>query len=191
MERLKQMKENLMACVSSQVCGNLAQVDTKELGEAIDMIKDLEEAIYYCTITKAMEEKPEHEVHHQGASQQQHYPTEKVYPQDMGRVSGRMYYDGNGNSSTMGGGNGSNSYFEPMYMTDYRDMREGNSPIYRKMYMESKEMHHDKTKQMQELEDYMQELSKDITDMIKDASPEERQLLHQKLTTLASKVKQQ
>ena len=78
-----------------------------------------------------------------------------------------------------------------MYMTDYRDMREGNSPIYRKMYMERKEMHHDKTKQMQELEDYMQELSKDITDMIKDASPEERQLLHQKLTTLASKVKQQ
>lgn len=190
MERLKQMKENLMACVSSQVCGNLAQVDTKELGEAIDMIKDLEEAIYYCTITKAMEEKPEHEVHHQGAPQQQYYPTEKVYPQDMGRVGGRMYYDGNGNSGT-GGGNGSNSYFEPMYMTDYRDMREGNSPIYRKMYMESKEMHHDKTKQMQELEDYMQELSKDITDMIKDASPEERQLLHQKLTTLASKVKQQ
>ena len=192
MERLKQMKENLMACVSSQVCGNLAQVDTKELGEAIDMIKDLEEAIYYCTITKAMEEKPEHEVHHQGAPQQQYYTTEKVYPQDMGRTNGRMYYDGNGGSTgTTGGGNGSNSYFEPMYMTDYRDMREGNSPIYRKMYMESKEMHHDKTKQMQELEDYMQELSKDITDMIKDASPEERQLLHQKLTTLASKVKQQ
>lgn len=204
MERLKQMKENLMACVSSQVCGNLAQVDTKELGEAIDMIKDLEEAIYYCTITKAMEEKPEHEIHHQGAPQQQYYPTMRVYPQDdnMGRISGRMYYDGNGSNSGNGGGNGSNSYysnggnggsnyFEPMYMTDYRDMREGNSPIYRKMYMESKEMHHDKTKQMQELEDYMQELSKDITDMIKDSSPEEKQLLHQKLTMLASKIKQQ
>jgi hypothetical protein len=32
----------------------LGEVDTKELGEAIDMIKDLEEAIYYCTVTEAM-----------------------------------------------------------------------------------------------------------------------------------------
>jgi len=36
--------------------GNLHQVDTHELGEVIDMIKDLEEALYYCSITKAMEE---------------------------------------------------------------------------------------------------------------------------------------
>lgn len=214
MERLKQMKENLMACVSSQVCGNLAQVDTKELGEAIDMIKDLEEAIYYCTITKAMEEKPEHETHRQGASQPQYYTTMRIYPQEeeMRTKGGKMYYDGGsgGNSSSNGGnasyysngrdGDGNSSgrrdgqnsnYFEPMYMTDYdyRDMREGSSPIYRKMYMESKELHHDKTKQMHELENYMQELSKDITDMIKDASPEEKQMLQQKLTMLSSKIK--
>jgi hypothetical protein len=37
----------------------LSEVDTKELGEAIDMIKDLEEAIYYCTVTEAMT-KPTH-----------------------------------------------------------------------------------------------------------------------------------
>lgn len=216
MERLKQMKENLMACVSNQVCGNLAQVDTKELGEAIDMIKDLEEAIYYCTITKAMEEKPEHEIHHQGASQPQYYTTMRIYPQEeeMRTKGGKMYYDGGsrGNGSSNGGngnasyysngrdgdgnssgrGDGQNSnYFEPMYMTDYdyRDMREGSSPIYRKMYMESKELHHDKAKQMHELENYMQELSKDITEMIKDASPEEKQILQQKLTMLSSKIK--
>ena len=33
---------------------NLQQVDAKELGEVIDMVKDIEEAIYYCTITEAM-----------------------------------------------------------------------------------------------------------------------------------------
>jgi hypothetical protein len=38
---------------------HLDTVDTKELGEAIDMIKDLSEAIYYCTITEAMEKKDE------------------------------------------------------------------------------------------------------------------------------------
>ena len=59
MKRLEQMKECLIACVQNQINGHLDQVDTKELGEAIDMIKDLEEAIYYCTITKALKENEE------------------------------------------------------------------------------------------------------------------------------------
>jgi hypothetical protein len=41
---------------------DLSSVDTEELGEAIDMVKDLSEAIYYCTITKSMEETGN--VHH-------------------------------------------------------------------------------------------------------------------------------
>lgn len=50
------MKDCLMAQVQAQM-GNLDKVDVHELGEAIDMIKDLEEALYYCHIVKAMEEK--------------------------------------------------------------------------------------------------------------------------------------
>ena len=41
---------------------------------------------------------------------------------------------------------------------------------------------------MQELESYMGELSSDITEMIHDATPEERQLLQKKLTALATKI---
>ena len=55
MERLKTIKDVLIAQVQSQL-GNLQQVDANELGEVVDMIKDIEEAIYYCTITKAMEQ---------------------------------------------------------------------------------------------------------------------------------------
>jgi hypothetical protein len=189
MERLKQMKENLVACVSSQVCGNLHQVDTKELGEAIDMIKDLEEAIYYCTITKAMEED---EQQPQQQHQERWYSTPKMYSPDYNMNGDRMYYDGRDgdwNTSRPRNGHNSSSYPESMNITNYRDMREGSSPMYRKMYMESKEMHHDKAKQMQDLEVYIQELSKDITEMIKEASPEEKQLLQQKIATLASKIK--
>lgn len=69
-----------------------------------------------------------------------------------------------------------------------RDSREGRSPMSRRSYMESKEMHQDKTYQMKELENYMKELSSDITEMIADASPEEKQLLKQKMTTLMSKI---
>ena len=63
MERLKSMKDTLIASIQGQL-GHLDKVDAKELGEVVDMVKDLEEAIYYCTITKAMEEKEEHKQHY-------------------------------------------------------------------------------------------------------------------------------
>ena len=83
MKRLEQMKESLMACVQNQIAGNLSQVDAKELGEAVDMIKDLSEAIYYCTITEAMNEKEELQKHQQPQMQQQqpmYYPMPMYYP---------------------------------------------------------------------------------------------------------------
>ena len=55
-ENLKTMKEQLTSCVQGQL-GDISKVDTHELGEVIDMIKDLAEAIYYCTITDSMEKR--------------------------------------------------------------------------------------------------------------------------------------
>ena len=55
MKRLKKMQDVLICCVEAQIHENLDKVDTKELGEAIDMIKDLSEAMYYTAITDAME----------------------------------------------------------------------------------------------------------------------------------------
>ena len=162
MKRLENMKEMLMNCVQGQM-GDLSSVDTKELGEAIDMIKDLSEAIYYCTVTKAMEEK-----------EQQHYYREPY--RDIDRDMGRMYYDGNSMMSSN------------RKMPEGRDYREGRSPMSRRTYMESKELHKDKATQMQELDKYMQELAHDMTEIIEHASPEEKVLLQKKLTTLVSKI---
>lgn len=231
MERLKSMKETLMSCVQGQM-GNLANTDTKELGEAIDMIKDLSEAIYYCQLAKSMEER-EKEEKESSKMQHHHYYTEKYIPyppfddmgeyRDMDRDRGRMYYQGRdsqgrftsgrsnsgsysgggssptsnrgsstgGNSGSSGGGNSGNSrgYEEREYPMEMRDYREGSSPVRRRYYMEAKEMNQDKKTQMEELEKYMKELSKDITEMIQDASPEETMLLKQKLSTLAEKIK--
>lgn len=95
MERLKNMKNTLMACVESQL-GNLQETDTHELGEAIDMIKDLEEAMYYCSITKAMEkaEKEEETMgrRYYGGDRwpEIYYPY--PYDRDMDRGMGKMYY---------------------------------------------------------------------------------------------------
>ena len=183
MEKLKAMKEKLTHCVESQIYGDLKTVDAKELGEAIDMLKDLEEAIYYRTITDAMNGKEYgKEKHHQ--EQQMYYPYYMMIDRDMDKMNGRMYYPKmyyDGNRYTPGE---SRNY--PMEMRDYR---EGRSPMSRRTYMESKEMHKDGKVTMHELDKYMQELSQDVVEMIEKATPEEKQLLQQKLTMLASKVK--
>ena len=100
MEQLMMMKEQLISAIQGQM-GNLHQVDTKELGEAIDMVKDLAEAIYYCTITEAMEGKEE-DKEKNGGQHIMYYPpiayyTERIrepyYPErDRDRESNRMYY---------------------------------------------------------------------------------------------------
>ena len=76
MERLKSIKCQLISCVESQM-GDLKSVDTKELGEVIDMIKDLAKAIYYCTVTEAMEKTHGSE----GKYSDKYYPYD--YYQDM------------------------------------------------------------------------------------------------------------
>ena len=160
MKRLYHIKETLLDEIQSQL-GHLDCVDTKELGEAIDMIKDLEEAIYYCTITKAMNGDAGYE---------------------RWEEKSKMYYGGPKED------NEKPWHASREYPMEMRDGKEGRSPQTRRMYMDSKEMHHDKTTQIQNLEQYMKELSSDVVEMIQGSSPEEKQLLKSKLTTLISKI---
>ena len=210
MEQLKMIKEQLIAQVQSQMA-DLKCVDTKELGEVIDMIKDLAQAQYYCKVYEAMEEKEE-----ERPETNNYYYTERYLPpmvnysRDMSRYpGGRMYYgDGGGNDSSSGGSNGGNSsgtkiyssrygyepgrseeYYEREYPLQYlRDEREGRSPIKRKMYMEGKSNGSDSNKSMKELESYMQDLTADMMDLLDKASPEEKSIVQKKVNTLASKI---
>ena len=152
-KRLKWMEEALADTIEMQFC-NLDTVCTKELGEAIDMIKDLEEAIYYHTITEAMK-------------------TEK-----------------SGHISTSWNEEGYDHIMKDMQIKEEWDEWLGHSPHSRKRYLEAKEHGKDKATQLRELEKYMQELSSDITEMIGEASAEEKQYLEKKITALATKIGQ-
>lgn len=187
-DRLMRMKESLIGCIEQEI-HNIDGADTKELGEAIDMIKDLEEAIYYCTITKAMNAKEEPEP--------RHYYSPMYYDpyRDMDRGTGKMYYNGdghNGGNHTSSSSTGTRSYTEREYTMplDMRDQREGRSSMSRKGYMEGKETRQPKEKQMKELEKYMQELTQDIVEMIQGSSSEEKQLLQKKISALAERINQ-
>lgn len=113
---------------------------------------------------------------------EQYREHEPEYYRDMDRHMGKMYYT---EPITMGASRST--------MSGMRDSREGRSGQSRRTYMETKEMHRsntpeDKQQKMRELEKYIGELSGDITEMISDASNEEKNMLKSKLQTLAQKI---
>ena len=59
-ERLKSIENQLVSKVETQM-SNLECVDAEELGEVINAIHHLEEALYYASVTKAMKEASEEE----------------------------------------------------------------------------------------------------------------------------------
>jgi hypothetical protein len=60
MHRLKEIKSCLTDMVQTEM-HDLERVDAHEMGEVIDMIKDLSEAMYYCSIVDAMEHATDEE----------------------------------------------------------------------------------------------------------------------------------
>ena len=164
-ERLKHIKETLMSAVESQMY-NLSEVDTEELGDVIDMLKDLEEATYYCSVVKAMEESEKYK--EKNGSDMMYYPPmyydERSISHENGNGMHRSYYSNGNGSSSSSNGNGSSSgsngssssqYTEREFPYAFQDAREGKSHRSRRMYMEAKETHQDKSVQMKELEKYV------------------------------------
>ena len=154
-EALKTMKEQIMNCVQSQL-GDLSKVSTKELGEAIDMIKDLAEAIYYCTITDSMGKSDD------SKKQVINYYTNPITSDmyyDPWRHSeykkGYMYYPNDATIDTQSTST-TTHYSEPYMHEMTRDPREGRAYMRRRTYMEGKEKHNDMNSQLRELEAYLQ-----------------------------------
>lgn len=197
MEQLKNIKNTLVAQVQTSL-GDVKKVDAKELGEVIDAIKDLEEAMYYCAIIEAMEESKKEKEKEQMPQNNINY-----YMEPMRYNDGPRYYDGSGNGGNQGGSgtgmDGARNYTPYMeyapYMMRDQDWREArlyntSDKTYnsRRMYMESKQNQATDQQSMKELEHYIKDLGDDLTDMIRDSSVEEKQVLSNKLQQLATKV---
>lgn len=127
------------------------------------------------------------------------------YWRDVDRKEGRMYFTPMSDGRTMvhdGTGGDvrgySDGYADGMRdgrNSQSRDRREGRSGQMRRGYMETKEAHKDNTPQdkqekMKSLEAYAKELTEDVIDMVADATPEERNLLRQKMQMMIQKIPQ-
>ena len=194
------MIETLTEVAKCEIDKGIENVDTKEMGEVADIIKDLSEAMYYRTITVAMEDseygvdydwegrkgyrgqmrdsKGRYMSRRRGYMPMMHdYDWDNMQmDRDMDREHGKMYYT------------------EPMTMhNDNQPHTESRYDRARRGYEETKSMHKDnspesKQMKMKSLEDYMKSLAEDVTDMVNDMSPEEKSLMKQKMQVLMQKI---
>ena len=194
MEKMKDIKCRLIEAVQAQVA-DIKHVNAKELGEVIDCIKDLEESLYYASIIQAMEKTEEEE-------EKRSYNNINYYMDNPVKMYGgrRMYNDRPWYEPS----SGDRQYYVPYmeyapYMMRDKDWREAHmysegskpmdrSSMSRRMYMENKKNKVKDTESMQDLEHYIKDLGDDLTDMIQNSTPEEKQVLSTKLQQLASKV---
>lgn len=210
-KRMHCMIEKLAECADKQFDNGIESVDTAEMGQVTDMLKDLAEAMYYRTLTKAMDDSD---------------PEEIMEMFERYGDGGRRYYDhyryADGRFAPKGRGTYRRGYDEPPYyhmtpemyrsMENYRDMdrRDGrmyysepsmNSGVHtesrydmaKRNYTESKELHRgntpeDKEQKMKELEKYLREIGSDIAELISDASTEEKNLLKNRMQVIMQKI---
>lgn len=174
---------HLEDCVLGELGKDKSQVDAKELGEVVDAIKDIKMAIYYASITEAMEDAE--------------------YGKDYDE-RGKLYY-----SSRRRDSRGRYMYtdaVEPDYRMpadQYRDetpehMRDMDKKQGR-MYYTNPTMRHmkryydnkgvmDENVKVQSLEEDMREISDEITGMVTEMSNTEKTMLRTKLQNLVNKI---
>lgn len=215
-KRIHEMLECLTEVSKNQLDKGASSVNTDEMGKVVDMIKDLSEAEYYSRIAKSMEEYEEDEK--EAEKFRLHLFEEKYGESDGRRfydhyryANGRFAPKGSGTYRR-----NYSPYLNSGYMPEWDDMeqmrdidrhngrmyytdsfaRERNESRYdkaRRMYTESKEVHKantqtDKEQKMKDLENYFKEISEDLTDVISDATAEEKAMLRTKLTGLAGRI---
>lgn len=214
-KRMHEMIEKLSECAKCEFDSGIENIDTAEMSVVVDMIKDLSEAMYYRTLTVAMQESDTDEI----MEMFDRYGDDRRYYDHYRYKNGRFAPKGKG---TYRKGYEEMPYYMPfeVYGDEYyrdvdrhkgrmyysenpinrdgmsnmvRDGREGKSGISRRAYMETKEMHkgntpEDKTAKMHELERYTKELAEDVTEMITDMSAEEKALLKSKMQMLIQKM---
>ena len=208
-ERMHKMIECLTEKALCELEKGTENVDTCEMGQVVDMIKDLNEAEYKAVIVKAMKKADEEKEEYDKMLLRE-------LKEEYGEDAGRRYYDhyryASGRFAPKGHGSYRRGYEEPPYyhMTPemYRDMdRDTHSRMYytetgmnesgydraKRNYTETKEMHRgntpeDKKAKMQELERYAKSLTEDVVEMVSDMSDEEKNLLRTKMQILMQKI---
>lgn len=205
-KRMHCMIEKLAECAEKQFDNGIESVDTAEMGQVTDMLKDLAEAMYYRTLTKAMDDSD---------------PEEIMEMFERYGDGGRRYYDhyryADGRFAPKGHGTYRKGYEETPYwhMTpeDYhswenkpeaerrRDLdrmqgrmffsepvSEGKYEHARRNYTETKHTKNEEESNMRGLEMLLNVVDEDIKEFMPSMSQAERAMTKSKLSTWAQRL---
>lgn len=217
-ERMHDVIEKLSEIVKYEFDKGIENIDTCEMKEAIDMLKDLSEAIYYRTLTVAMQESDTEEImdmfDRYGDDRRfynhYHYKNGKFAPKGSGTRRGydeplyhlplEMYRDYTPEElrDMDRHTRGVMYYTEPLERGEKlhepkENLHESRYDRAKRMYTETKDMHkgntpEDKQAKLKDLETYMKSLAEDLTEIIEGATPEERAMAKNKLSVLVQKM---
>lgn len=194
-KNIHSMIEKLSECAKCELDKGIESIDTKEMGEVAEIIKELCEAEYYAKVSKAMDEHDfdnAEEIMHEGRRGYRGQPRDsrgrymrrgydemmgympEMY-RDMDLMDGKMYYtSANRSQGSQGQSNGGSSMGSSnsgsMGYSDgmVRDNREGRSGQSRRSYLETKEMHKGNTQQDKDMK--LKELDKYMNELSSDIS---------------------
>lgn len=163
MEHLCDMMKKLETYANEELSKDKSEICTHELGEVVDMIKDCAEGLYQMSVYNSMKEAEEEEKYYQKRRKNEMY---YKYPNNSLITIEKSPYLSDAQreniSHTMG------DYDETKYYTETR--------------------HYEHPTKVSELEKYLQELSTDLAEIVKEATPEEKNILKQKIMGLQQKI---
>ena len=212
--RIHDMLENISETATTELAKGTEHVNTKEFGDVIDMIKDLTEAeknkaeaCYYKTLVEAMEESEYGEDYDEyGPLERKGYPrsrdsrgrytSRRNYPMHDEKwhddryddyMQGRMNYS---NGAYGGGMRGMSSSMRPMSSGSTMGSRYGYSYD---NYMKNRANYsttdpEDKKERMKMMEEYTKDLVTSFSDVLEDATPEEKNALKMKLAKVVNSM---
>lgn len=168
--------KQIMECVKAKVDGigidNFEGQNLDDLKDFTEIVKNIVEFDRDYLIVEAMENSKDD--YRRYTEPLYHMPVnynDMEYMRDMDKSRGKMYYS------------------EPIAP----HVSESNYDKAKRHYTETKEMHkgastEDKEHKMKALDMYIRELSGDISELLNDMTPDERNLLRTKMSNLASKL---
>lgn len=206
-KRMHEMIEKLSEAAECEFGKGIENVDTCEMDKVVDMIKDLSEAMYYRTLTKAMQESDTEEI----MEMFDKYGDDGKRYYDMWRYkSGRFAPKGRGTRR---------GYEEPPYYhmnpdmykehtpEYYRDMDRESGRLYfsepitmesrydkaKRMYTETKAKHNtgsveDKQLTLKEGEKMLNVIIDELMEMVNDATPEMKNMIKTKGMAAMQKI---
>lgn len=200
--RIHDMLEDVSEAASTELAKGTEQVNTKEFGEVVDMIKDLTEAeknkaeaCYYNTLVEAMDNAEYGEDYDEyGPMERRGYnrigyngrsyrgSSRRNYPMHDRRMQEDMYERMGYSNGAYGGGSRGSSNSQPSnsrYGYSYDNYMRN-----RRNYSSTDP--EDKQERMKMMQEYSNDLVGSLSKVMEDVSPEEKQMLKNNLNKIMS-----